>query len=81
MYFLYQKAKKPLWDREKPRNLKKTSPIHHTSTPDVDNLLKFVCDALNGYAWVDDSQIVIKYGEKVYAMDYPKTEITIEEIL
>ena len=61
--------------------LKKTSPIHHTSTPDVDNLLKFVCDSLNGYAWVDDSQIVIKYGEKVYAVDYPKTEITIEEIL
>ncbi|GGZ23860.1 hypothetical protein GCM10010387_16380 [Streptomyces inusitatus] len=29
---------------------------------DVDNLLKHVCDAGNGIAWVDDAQITAVYG-------------------
>lgn len=29
----------------------------HTQTPDVDNLLKLVCDALNGLVWNDDAQV------------------------
>lgn len=37
--------------------LKPHAPIHHTSTPDVDNLVKFVLDALNGTYYTDDAQI------------------------
>lgn len=29
----------------------------HTQKPDVDNLLKLVCDALNGLVWNDDAQV------------------------
>lgn len=32
-------------------------PLYKTSTPDVDNLMKSVCDALNGVLWKDDALI------------------------
>ncbi len=31
--------------------------ILHTGKPDCDNVAKAVCDALNGVAWKDDSQV------------------------
>lgn len=34
--------------------------------PDIDNLVKLVCDALNGLAWKDDGQIVILEAYKFY---------------
>lgn len=37
--------------------LKSSAPQHHTQKPDLDNLVKFVKDCLNGIAWVDDCQI------------------------
>ena len=46
---------------------KPTAPTFHTSTPDVDNLAKFVLDAMNGHFFVDDSQIVELRCHKVYA--------------
>lgn len=36
---------------------KHSAPIHHTQKPDLDNLIKFVKDCLNGIAWVDDCQV------------------------
>lgn len=39
-------------------NLKPSAPVHHLHTPDLDNLVKFVLDAMNGKFYVDDSQIV-----------------------
>jgi len=41
--------------------------IRPTTRPDVDNITKIICDALNGIAWMDDSQVVICYTEKIYA--------------
>lgn len=35
--------------------------------PDIDNILKAVCDALNGVAYKDDVQIVKTSAEKYYA--------------
>lgn len=59
--------------------LKDNAPRYHTSRNDVDNLAKFVFDALNGIYWKDDSfiskcTIVKEYSER------PRTEITVNKI-
>lgn len=41
-----------------PGMLRPSAPKEKTSKPDVDNLAKFVLDALNGHAFHDDAQIV-----------------------
>lgn len=38
--------------------LKLSAPVHHLHTPDLDNLVKFVLDAMNGKFYADDAQIV-----------------------
>ena len=43
--------------------------IRPTKKPDVDNLAKAVMDALNGVAWVDDSQVVRVSIYKEYAKE------------
>ena len=43
--------------------------VQHTKRPDADNIAKAVCDALNGYAFEDDSQIVFMQLEKIYAKE------------
>lgn len=54
--------------------------VPHTGRPDLDNLNKAVLDALNGIAYVDDSQVVV-YGNmsKVYGAE-DKTEIEVMEL-
>lgn len=48
--------------------------------PDVDNLAKAVCDALNNVLWVDDSQVVQVEIRKQYAAgdEAAKTEVMVE---
>lgn len=36
--------------------------------PDADNILKAVCDALNGFAWKDDAQVIEAHVRKVYGL-------------
>lgn len=50
--------------------------IKKTSRPDVDNVGKSICDALNGLAWKDDSQIVEATIRKFYS-DAPHVVVTI----
>lgn len=38
----------------------------HTQTPDLDNLVKAICDACNGVLWKDDSQIAIISAQKIW---------------
>ena len=46
-----------------PRNV-----VHHTKKPDLDNLIKGVKDALSGFCYEDDKQIVeFEEVKKVYA--------------
>jgi Holliday junction resolvase RusA-like endonuclease len=46
---------------------------------DMDNLLKAIWDSLNGYAYIDDKQIVWSQGKKFYSFE-PRIEILIKEI-
>ena len=50
--------------------------IHHIKKPDVDNLLKLVCDALNQTIFSDDSQIIEVRAKKIYSNN-PGTSIRI----
>lgn len=51
----------------------------YSTTPDLDNLIKFVFDAFNGLLWKDDALIAEVRAMKVYSQN-PRTEITIEEL-
>ena len=54
---------------------------YHTYTPDLDNLVKFICDTIQGKNRIilDDSQICRLQAEKVYG-ETPRTEVIIQEI-
>jgi Holliday junction resolvase RusA-like endonuclease len=49
-----------------------------TGKPDLDNIAKLYCDALNGIVWKDDSQIVAMQLTKRYGHE-PKTIITVRQ--
>ena len=51
--------------------------VPHIKKPDLDNLIKFVKDCLNGVAWHDDSQVCEIEAWKCYS-EKPCTEIIIE---
>ncbi len=59
--------------------LRDVAPKWHTGIPDVDNLLKFVCDSLNGIFWKDDSRICHTTCSKVYG-DEPHILIQITKL-
>lgn len=63
--------------------LKLTAPSYRTGRPDCDNLLKLVGDALNGFCWHDDSQIVRAEVVKRFteAGETPHTEVAVHEVL
>lgn len=52
--------------------------IRPLTKPDVDNIAKIICDALNGIAYKDDTQIVALTVSKKYAVE-PKVIVTVEE--
>ena len=43
---------------KKYRQMMLSGEIHPTKKPDCDNIAKIICDALNGYAYKDDAQII-----------------------
>ena len=53
---------------------------YHSSKPDADNLVKMVCDVVQGRSRmiIDDSQICMLQAEKFYGE--PKTEVVIQKI-
>lgn len=48
--------------------------------PDLDNIAKCVCDALNGVAYKDDAQVCWLKVSKKYSDD-PKIEVTVREVI
>lgn len=51
--------------------------IRPTKKPDVDNIAKVVCDALNGIAYGDDSQIVWLEVVKYWTAEEPRVEVDV----
>jgi len=58
--------------------LKESAPIWHSSTPDWDNVGKFVGDALNSIFWKDDRLIVRGIVDCIYG-DTPGIHVQIRE--
>lgn len=44
---------------------------------DVDNMIKHICDAGNGIAWVDDAQITAVYGVAELDVEDPRTLLVV----
>ena len=59
---------------------KKRTKTEMTSRPDLDNLVKQILDALNGFAFADDAQIVHVNASKMYVSSPSYTTVYIEEI-
>lgn len=66
----------PKGTSKKNRQLMLDNQIKPTKKPDIDNVLKSICDGLNGVAWYDDSQITTVCMVKGYSNE-PKAIITI----
>ena len=64
------------WSLKKQRELRDGQRFWHTKKPDLDNLVKFVKDCLNGIVWKDDSQIAYIETRKYYSLQ-PQTMIII----
>ena len=56
--------------------LKQDAPITHIGRPDIDNLIKFIMDSLNGVYWKDDSIIYDIVSSKYYD-EIPRTDVII----
>ena len=50
-----------------------------TKKPDADNITKIICDALNGIAYKDDTQVVDLEVKKIYG-EVEKVIVEIEEL-
>ncbi len=59
---------------KKKRLLAACDDLAKTSRPDIDNIVKAVCDGLNEVAWKDDAQIYELEAWKGYG-EAPRTEI------
>ena len=69
--FCYKRPKNHYRSKNKQLILKDDAPFYKSSKADLDNLVKFVADSLNGIFYKDDSQIVSIYASKVWgAEDY-----------
>ncbi len=54
---------------------KPSAPALHTKKPDLDKLLRCVCDALTGVCYADDSQIIRCSVHKTYQDQHPENKI------
>lgn len=59
------------------RDLIDNGKLYPTSKPDIDNVVKLLCDAMNGIVYGDDKQIVDLWVTKIYE-DSPSTTVMIE---
>lgn len=65
---------------KKDRQLIAEGKLFPTKKPDADNIAKVICDALNGVAYSDDTQIVRLAVRKIYTEHQPRVRVFLEEI-
>jgi len=55
---------------------------HHSQKPDLDNLIKFICDVMNDIIYKDDSQICKITATKQYCIGYEEagTNVIIKKV-
>ena len=80
LIFYFKRPKSHYRTGKYANKLKATAPMYHTGTKDLDNLVKFVLDALNKKAYEDDGQICSIYTHKFYTNYDPRIVIKIKEI-
>ena len=80
IFFYFSRPKSHFKTGKNSHLLKDYAPSWHTSKPDVDNLAKFVMDAMNKVYWKDDSYISTCRIVKQYS-NTPRTEIEIIPLL
>ena len=51
---------------------------YHIARPDLDNMLKWICDCANGILYTDDSVVASVFVQKIYDHE-PRTEFSLEE--
>lgn len=55
--------------------------IRPTKKPDSDNIAKVICDALNGVAYLDDTQVVHLVVDKLYTAEKERVYVEIESLI
>lgn len=75
LYFYFKRPK----NHYNSKGLKPGQPSWHSKRPDIDNLIKFVLDALNGVYFKDDAQVFYISSRKSYS-DIPNTHVIISKI-
>jgi len=55
--------------------LKMSAPVYPVVKPDIDNLIKFYLDCMNGVVFEDDRQIIRCHASKLYSEALGVTEI------
>lgn len=64
------------WSKKRKANYTKE---HHLVKPDIDNLVKFYLDCMNGVVFHDDKQIVRVFASKAYCDHEGSTFIQVEK--
>jgi len=78
-YFIFERPKSHFGTGRNSGEIKASAPEHHIQKPDIDNLVKFVKDCLNGVAYRDDCQIIRSLSEKMWGSEQ-RTVVEVEEI-
>ena len=67
------------WSKKK-RAQAEQGAIWPTTKPDVDNVIKAYCDAINKVVWVDDAQVVKLRAHKAYG-DAPGVQVLVSALV
>lgn len=66
---------------KKDRLLISEGKLHPTKKPDADNIAKVICDALNGVAYGDDTQIISLTVTKQYTIAEPNVAVYLNKAI